>query len=80
MVGEKSKEHSKSDDFMRIDGTMDLRNVFVVALLMMFSSVSRAQSDPEYLMEVGGGVGAVNYLGDFNGNLTKNIQPGASLM
>ena len=65
---------------MRIDGTMDLRNVFVVALLMMFSSVSRAQSDPEYLMEVGGGVGAVNYLGDFNGNLTKNIQPGASLM
>lgn len=58
---------------------MSLRKLFFV-MLVMVSSVSHAQSDPEYMMEVGGGVGAVNYLGDFNSNLTKNIQPGATLM
>ncbi len=26
-------------------------------------------------MEIGGGVGVVSYLGDFNGNITKNMQP-----
>jgi len=38
-----------------------------------FNSVV-AQEDPEYRMEVGGGIGMVNYLGDYNGNLTKNMQ------
>ena len=65
---------------MKKVSAMNLRKGFVIVLLLAISSVSRAQSDPEYLMEVGGGVGAVNYLGDFNGNLTKNIQPGAALV
>lgn len=64
---------------MRKGVALNMRNVLVV-MLVMLSSASRAQSDPEYLMEVGAGVGMVNYLGDFNGNLTKNLQPGASLM
>ena len=64
---------------MRKGVALNMRNVLVV-MLVMLSSASRAQSDPEYLMEVGAGAGMVNYLGDFNGNLTKNLQPGASLM
>lgn len=34
-----------------------------------------AQADEEYLFEIGGGVGAVSYLGDFNGSITSNMQP-----
>ena len=59
---------------------MNPRKIYFTVLLVMLSLVSRAQSDPEYMMEVGAGIGAVNYLGDFNGNLTKNLQPGATLM
>jgi hypothetical protein len=39
-----------------------------------------AQEDPEYRMEVGAGIGTSTYLGDFNGNLLKNIQPMGSLV
>lgn len=38
-----------------------------------------AQEDPEYKMEVGAGAGMVSYLGDFNGNLLRNMQPMGSL-
>lgn len=31
-------------------------------------------------MEIGGGVGLTGYLGDFNGSLTKNLQPMASVV
>ena len=34
-----------------------------------------AQEDPEYRMEIGAGAGMMGYLGDFNGNLTKDLQP-----
>ncbi len=37
-----------------------------------------AQEDPEYRMEIGGGIGMANYLGDLNGNLTRNLQPAFS--
>ena len=43
-----------------------------------FSVSALAQDEPEYRMEIGGGIGLVNYLGDFNGNLTKNMQPAFS--
>ena len=39
-----------------------------------------AQDDPEYLMEIGGGVGVVSYQGDFNGNIVKNLQPAGSVL
>ena len=57
--------------------------VRVAVLLMMTlgtTTTAVAQTDDEYRMEIGGGVGMVNYLGDFNNNLTKNLQPGASLI
>ena len=39
-----------------------------------------AQDDPEYRMEIGVGAGLSGYLGDFNGNLTKNLQPMATVL
>lgn len=45
-------------------------------IICLFSfSTARAQDDPEYRMEIGGGIGMMGYLGDFNDNLTKNLQP-----
>ncbi len=50
-------------------------------VLMLFAALpAAAQEDDMYKMEIGAGVGLVNYLGDFNGSLTKNMQPGASLL
>ncbi len=50
-------------------------------LLMMASTLGiNAQTDDEYLMEVGGGVGLMGYLGDYNGSLTRGLQPMVTLM
>ncbi len=59
-----------------------LPSLLVGVSLLLFAMPFRsfAQSDPEYLMEVGAGVGVVNYMGDFNANLTKNFQPGAAIL
>ncbi len=46
-----------------------------VLALLAFSMPVAAQTEPEYRMEVGGGVGLMTYLGDFNGNLLKNPGP-----
>lgn len=46
----------------------------VCLLLCSFVGVS-AQDDPEYRAEIGAGVGLMGYLGDYNGTLTKNLQP-----
>ncbi|MBR3472637.1 MAG: outer membrane beta-barrel protein [Prevotella sp.] len=48
--------------------------------LCCFTTSLRAQSDPEYLMEIGGGAGLTGYLGDFNGKLTRDLQPMASVV
>ena len=37
-----------------------------------------AQSMPEYTMEIGGGIGTMGYLGDFNGKITNDLQPMAA--
>jgi len=57
-----------------------MRRVLISVLLMTCTFAVKAQEDPEYRMEVGGGLGLVNYLGDFNGNLLKNMQPMGSLL
>lgn len=53
-------------------------------LIMIFLTIAvmsaKAQDDPEYRMEIGVGAGMTGYLGDFNGNLTKDLQPMASLV
>lgn len=39
-----------------------------------------AQTDDEYLMEIGAGAGLVSYEGDFNGNIFKGAQPVGSVV
>ena len=41
---------------------------------------THAQEEPEFRMELGAGIGLVNYVGDFNSSLVKNMQPWASLL
>ena len=52
-----------------------MRQILTCIFLLAAVLGVNAQDDPEYKMEIGGGVGLVNYLGDYNGNLTKNMQP-----
>ena len=59
-----------------------LRYVLVVVLYGLFASSQNvmAQSQPEYRLEIGAGAGMVTYLGDFNGNILKNMQPMGTLL
>lgn len=50
----------------------------LLALLLTTALPASAQSDYEYRMEIGTGVGFVAYEGDFNGNITHGMQPMAS--
>ena len=52
-----------------------MRRLFPLFMMLMTMTTIMAQDDVEYQMEVGGGLGLLNYQGDFNGSLTKNIQP-----
>ena len=61
------------------------KRLYVVVILFtihcsLFISHTVAQTEPEYRLEVGGGIGMVSYEGDFNGNIFKNPQVGVSLM
>lgn len=53
----------------------------MVLLSLLLSGVNAvAQEDPEYKAEIGVGGALVAYQGDFNGSLTKNMQPMGSLI
>ncbi len=56
--------------------------VLALSFVICQLSVSRAtaQDEPEYRMEVGGGLGLTAYQGDFNGSLTKGLQPMAAVV
>ena len=41
---------------------------------------AQAQTEPEYRLEIGGGIGLASYEGDFNGNIIKNPQASFSLL
>ncbi len=54
---------------------------FVMMIIMIISAADvSAQTDDEYRMEIGAGIGFCGYLGDFNDNLTKNLKPMTSLI
>ena len=57
-----------------------MRKIVVITLLLTSSLALPAQSDPEYLMEIGAGVGMVSYEGDFNNSILKDMQPMASVV
>lgn len=52
----------------------------VISLACAMPSMCLAQSDYQYRMEIGAGVGVVTYQGDLGGSLTKNMQPIASVV
>jgi len=61
------------------------KRLCVVAILFtvhcsLFVSHAVAQTEPEYRLEVGGGIGMAFYEGDFNGNIFKNPQASFSLL
>lgn len=57
-----------------------MRRCALVFLLLLCVLGMKAQEDDEYRMEVGAGVGLVNYLGDFNSSLVGCLQPMAMLV
>lgn len=52
----------------------------MIAALLLLTTGVHAQTEPEYRLEIGGGVGIVSYQGDFNGSILKNQQPMATLL
>lgn len=54
--------------------------MLTIAAFALATLSASAQTDDEYRMEIGGGVGTVSYLGDFNGNILKEMQPQAGVM
>ena len=52
----------------------------IIALIFFMPVAAIAQSDVEYLMEVGGGLGLVSYEGDYNDSPLKGQQPMMSLL
>lgn len=52
----------------------------VISLACAMPSMCLAQSDYQYRMEIGAGIGVVTYQGDFGGSITKNMQPMASVV
>ena len=57
-----------------------MKRALVCILLTTAVLGTKAQEEPEYKMEIGAGVGLVNYLGDYNGSLVKDLQPMGSLI
>ena len=52
--------------------------ILIAYHLSLFTSA--AQDELEYRMEIGGGVGLLGYVGDFNSSLMKEMQPAVSLI
>ncbi len=52
-----------------------MRKVLTTLLATVLATTASAQTAPEYRLELGGGLGMVTYLGDFNSNIVKNAQP-----
>lgn len=54
----------------------------VMAMLILSVSSMKAQEEPMYRWEIGGGIGAMTYQGDFNGSIMsgKNTSPSFSVM
>lgn len=57
-----------------------MKKLIAVIVILLQCSIAYSQEADYYRMEIGGGVGVWNYLGDFNGNLLKGFQPQVSAM
>lgn len=56
------------------------KTLAILSLAAAATAPMQAQSDYEYRMEIGAGVGTVAYEGDFNGSILSNMQPTASIV
>ena len=56
-----------------------IRTITALCLALCMGT-ARAQTDDQYRMEIGGGVGLMAYEGDFNGSPTSGMKPMASVM
>lgn len=54
--------------------------LFIILIASSFIEASAQEDDYGYKMEIGCGTGLVAYEGDFNSNITKNMQPMASVI
>lgn len=61
---------------------MRLRKILISIFLVASCTVAMAQDDPEYRMEIGGGVGLMTYEGDFNRSVLsgENMSPSAMFL
>ena len=57
-----------------------IKAVPLTVLMLFVSLCAHAQDEPEYKAEIGVGGALVSYQGDFNGSLTKNMQPMGALV
>lgn len=55
------------------------KGAFIILLCTTLTTI-QAQTDNQYLMEVGAGVGLMSYEGDFNGSILKGMQPVGSVI
>lgn len=56
------------------------KSLLITTVLALLTAQAQAQTDDEYLLETGAGVGTVSYLGDYNGNPLKDMRPMATIM
>ena len=56
------------------------RLLLSIMLMALTATQAGAQEDPIYRMEIGVEGGMAGYLGDFNGSLTKDLQPGGGIV
>ena len=57
-----------------------MRMLIVLLGCHLSIAASLAQDEPEYRMEIGGGLAMLSYQGDFSGSLLGNVQPLAAIV
>jgi hypothetical protein len=60
--------------------TGSVKYLLPLCLFILLPFSVSAQDEPEYRLDIGGGVGVVSYLGDLNENLLKDLQPMGALI
>jgi hypothetical protein len=57
-----------------------MKKILTILIISLMFVSAKAQTDEEYRMEIGAGVGMVAYEGDFNGSVLSNMQFGGSVV
>ena len=56
------------------------RLLTIILIVVVTATTAVAQDEPTYKREIGAGVGVTGYLGDFNGDFTKHLQPSGAII